>query len=130
MNGIWNCLNAALVSVVLGLLVGCGSHSHPPSGQAKSAGTQGKDNQEAEIQAELAKLAPADRDLATAQKFCPVMEDSRLGAMGEPIKVMVKDKPVFVCCKGCIKKAQREADKTLGKVEELKAKVKATSSKQ
>jgi len=119
-----------LLAMVLGLLMGCGSHSHPPSGQGKSSTTQREGEQEAEIQAELAKLPPADRELATAQKLCPVMEDSRLGAMGEPIKVMVNDKPVFVCCKGCIKKAQREADKTLGKVEELKAKAKATSSKQ
>lgn len=80
---------------------------------------------DAEVQAERAKLSPDDQRLVAAQEFCAVMEDSRLGAMGPPIKVLVKDQPVFVCCKGCQKKALADPDKTLAKVEELKAKAKA-----
>jgi hypothetical protein len=38
---------------------------------------------------------------------------------------MVKDQPVFLCCKGCRRKALADPDKTLAKVAELKAKVKA-----
>ena len=43
-----------------------------------------------------------DAALAAAQGYCPVMTDTKLGEMGEPVKVMVKDKagveqPVFVC---------------------------------
>ena len=37
-----------------------------------------------------------------------------------------KETTVFVCCKGCQKKALADPDKTLAKVEELKAKVAAT----
>jgi uncharacterized protein (TIGR03000 family) len=77
---------------------------------------------EAAIQANLAKLTPEDRKLAEAQKFCVVESDTRLGAVGVPVKVMVKDEPVFVCCKNCVKEAQADPDKTLAKVKELKAK--------
>jgi hypothetical protein len=46
-----------------------------------------------------------DRKLAEEQKFCAIENDNRLGSMGTPVKVMVKDQPVFLCCKGCQKKA-------------------------
>ncbi|MFO0809014.1 MAG: hypothetical protein U0746_10350 [Gemmataceae bacterium] len=78
-----------------------------------------------EVLAERAKLSPEDQRLVAAQEYCAVVDGSRLGAMGPPIKVMVRDTPVFVCCKGCQKKALSDPDKTLAKVEELKAKVKA-----
>jgi hypothetical protein len=77
---------------------------------------------EAEIKANLAKLSPEDRKLALAQKYCAVEDDNRLGEMGVPIKLMVKDQPVFICCKGCKKEAEKDADKILAKVKELKAK--------
>jgi hypothetical protein len=77
-----------------------------------------------EIQAALAQLSPEDRQLALAQKYCPVMEDSRLGEMGPPIKLEIKGQAVFICCKGCRSKALREADKTLAKVAEFKARAK------
>jgi hypothetical protein len=85
-----------------------------------------KKDVEAEIKANLAKLPEKDRKLAEEQKFCPITEE-RLGdpEMGSPIKIMVKDQPVFLCCKGCQKKALAEPDKTLAKVKELKDKVKA-----
>lgn len=80
------------------------------------------EDDEAAIAANLAKLSAEDRKLAEAQKFCPVMADNRLGSMGVPTKVMIKDKPVFLCCKGCRRKALANPDATLAKVEELKAK--------
>ncbi len=58
-----------------------------------------------------------------AQGFCAVMTDNRLGVMGVPIKLLVKDQPVFVCCKGCRRKALADPNKTLANVEVLKAKV-------
>jgi len=42
--------------------------------------------------------------------------------MGAPIKLMVKDQPVFICCKGCKDEALAHPDKTLAKVETLKKK--------
>ena len=74
---------------------------------------------EADIQAALAKLKPEDRKLAEAQKFCAVLTKNRLGMMGAPVKVMIKDKPVFLCCKMCQAKATANPDKTLATVADL-----------
>ena len=49
------------------------------------------------------------------QEVCPVM-DEPLGSMGNPIKVMVGDKPIFLCCKGCIKKIKADPAKYLAMV--------------
>lgn len=57
----------------------------------------------------------ADAAGIAAQKICPVM-DEPLGGMGTPIKVMVGDKPIYLCCKGCIKKVQAEPSKYLAMV--------------
>jgi hypothetical protein len=75
---------------------------------------------DAKIAAALAKLLPEDRRLAEAQRFCPVLEDSRLGAMGSPVKLMIEGQPVFLCCKGCVRKALANPQATLAKVQELK----------
>lgn len=74
----------------------------------------------------LIELEVDDKKLADAQGYCPVMPDTKLGEMGPPVKILVKGKdgreePVFVCCKGCKRKALSDADKTLAKVTELKA---------
>jgi Cu(I)/Ag(I) efflux system membrane fusion protein len=79
---------------------------------------------EKDVQDNLAKLSDDDRKLAEAQKWCPVQTDSRLGAMGVPVKIMIKDQPVFLCCKLCKKDAQADAERTLRKVQELKARAK------
>jgi hypothetical protein len=82
---------------------------------------------EATIKENLAKLSPEDRKLAEAQRFCAVEgEESRLGSMDVPIKLMIKDKPVFICCGGCKKQALAEADKTLAQAEAFRAKSAAT----
>jgi hypothetical protein len=82
--------------------------------------------EEAAIKANLAKLSPEDRKLAEAQRFCAIQNEERLGGMGAPpMKVMVKGKPVFLCCGSCKKEALAEPDKTLAKVEDLKKKVAA-----
>jgi uncharacterized protein (TIGR03000 family) len=70
----------------------------------------------------LAELPPEDRKLAEQQQFCPIQPANQLGAMGTPVKVMLKGQPVFLCCKDCVEKARKEPDKTLAKLKELKAK--------
>ncbi|HEY7307819.1 MAG TPA: hypothetical protein VH643_00525 [Gemmataceae bacterium] len=75
---------------------------------------------EATIKSNLAKLDPADRESAEDQKFCAVQTENRLGIMGKPIKVTIKDEPVFLCCKGCEKTAKQDPDKTLARAEELR----------
>jgi len=76
-----------------------------------------------EIEANLAALEPQDREAAEAQGFCPIMTESALGSMGPPVKVDVAGETVFVCCKGCGKKAQANAEKTLATVATLKKQV-------
>jgi RND family efflux transporter MFP subunit len=74
----------------------------------------------AEARANLGKLPPADRRAADAQRLCPVQGEA-LGTMGVPIKVdLGGGRAVFVCCKGCIGKAQKNPEAVLKKAEEFK----------
>jgi hypothetical protein len=82
-----------------------------------------KADEAATIKANRAKLSKEDLALVEAQEYCVVDTDNRLGAHGVPLKLMVKDQAVFICCKGCEKAALADADKTLAKLKELKAKV-------
>lgn len=68
----------------------------------------------------VAELPEEDRPLAQAQRWCPV-RDEPLGSMGTPVKITLRGKPVFLCCKGCLAKAKREPDAILQKVEQFKA---------
>jgi RND family efflux transporter MFP subunit len=77
-------------------------------------------DEDAKVQAVLAKLDPADRKLAEAQGYCPVL-GTRLGAMGVPVKLTLRDQPVFLCCKGCTRKAKSDDKAILDKVTQLKA---------
>ena len=56
----------------------------------------------------LAKLdvPPEDRKLAETQLVCPVTKMA-LGSMGAPVRVMVKGKPVLLCCEGCRAAAEK-----------------------
>ena len=103
------------------------SKAEQPSSQGPAVIRSDKET-DADIQASLAELSKEDRKLAEAQKFCPIMTKYRLGIMGPPVKVMIKDQPIFLCCKGCRTKALAKPDKTLATVAELKAKVKADST--
>ena len=71
------------------------------------------------VKANLAKLPPEDQILAAQQKSCPIT-GLLLGSMGVPIKITLKDQPVFLCCPGCLDEAKKDLDKTLKKVDELK----------
>ncbi|MBI3467211.1 MAG: TRASH domain-containing protein [Planctomycetes bacterium] len=51
-----------------------------------------------------------------AQGKCPVMDEEFGGEMGTPWVVNVKRRDVFVCCKGCIAKLQKDPEKYLVKL--------------
>lgn len=102
-------LGAFLIVSLSVLALGCANNGTPSP------------NREAKIKAALEKLDPADRKRAEEQKYCAVETENRLGVMGTPIKVMVKDQPVFLCCEGCEKTALKDPEQTLAKVKELKA---------
>ena len=105
---------------------GCGDRN---AGPAEATGApKGEEKlptmtaKEKNIEAARARLSPEDRALVDAQDYCAVMPEQKLGAMGVPLKVMIKGRPVFLCCKGCKRTAEDEPDATLGAAERLKAK--------
>ena len=74
------------------------------------------------VETALGELDDADRKLAIAQKYCPVQPENPLGAMGKPVKVVLKGKAVFLCCEGCLDQARSAPDQTLLKAKELETK--------
>ena len=76
------------------------------------------DTQEAKIAAGLSKLPSGDRKLAEEQRFCAVLETSRLGSMGTPVKLMIEGQPVFLCCEGCRDQALENPQAALAKIKQ------------
>jgi hypothetical protein len=75
---------------------------------------------DAKIQAALAELPAADRAAAEKQAVCPV-SDERLGSMGKPLKITVKDSKgqdheVFLCCPSCEDPIKKDPDTYLAKL--------------
>jgi len=135
----WLALSASLLVFSLTTRPGAATAAGPApkaTALAKAANDKASDKKadsdedEAEIKANLDKLNAKDRKLAEMQKYCAVQDDERLGSMGVPVKILVKDQPVFLCCKGCKKKALANPDRTLAKVKALKEKAKKESEKQ
>jgi hypothetical protein len=108
------CLTASLIL----FLAGC-KEAAP---QKKSEAAAAPSAEETKVQANLAKLSEEDRKLAEEQHFCAIEDENLLGSMGAPIKILIKDQPVFLCCKGCKKQAEADPDKTLAKVKALREK--------
>lgn len=106
--------------------LGCTESSSKPNPVA-TAPKVPSDEEINEVAAERAKLSVEDRLLVDAQEWCVISTDEKLGSMGPPIKLDIQGQPVFVCCKGCTKKAESNPEKTLKTLSELKAKKAATS---
>jgi Cu(I)/Ag(I) efflux system membrane fusion protein len=98
-------LNPAAGSIYIG-----GSGGSSPSGVAVRPSTP-------------AAVSEADQRLIKAQRLCP-MSDKPLGSMGTPVKVLINNQPVFLCCDGCRQDALGHPAQTLKKVKELKARAK------
>lgn len=112
-----------LVAVVLAssasALVGCGKDA-PTSDHQHGHGDHVAS--EAEIRQALAQLSPEDRKLAEEQGYCANEPESKLGSMGTPLKVMVQNRAVFVCCDDCAQRVVENPAKTLESVDRLRAK--------
>ena len=59
------------------------------------------------IPVRVAALNETDRAGIARQKVCPVMK-GQLGGMGTPVKVLLGDQPIYLCCKGCLGKVQKD----------------------
>jgi hypothetical protein len=97
-------------------------------GSSLAAGSQNAPSKDAQSQNDGSSVAagdpspgPAakqtDKELIAEQKTCPVT-DQTLGSMGKPVKVVVKDRTVFLCCAACKKKLLADPDKYLKKLDE------------
>ncbi len=113
----WNALRLAVV-ILVGLAVGCGKDDHDkPEAEDHSGHEHGEDMEHDEGDEDpFAALSPEDAKLAKAQEVCPV-SDEKLGDMGTPIKVQVRDRAVFLCCEMCRKKILNDPDKYLAKLD-------------
>jgi len=108
----------SITVAIAGCKEGAATKSNGPADRpTKVADKPGEED--AEVSANLAKLSPEDRQLATAQRLCPVSSQP-LGSMEVPPKVTMQGQPVFLCCPNCQKDALANPDKTLAKVKELK----------
>jgi hypothetical protein len=118
-------LNPAAAGTYLGASGGPSTgRSSPvsPSASTNTSGEAGKKPEGSKPSADdlknIDKLANADRELALAQRLCPVSEEP-LGSMGVPYKMTIKGQTIFLCCKGCESEVSKEPDKFLKKVVEL-----------
>jgi hypothetical protein len=111
-------MKTLVTASLFALLIACSGCGHQHDDKAAGNG------QDEKIKANLAKLNDEDQKLVAAQEYCAVESENRLGAMGPPVKVTVKDQPVFLCCKHCQEEALKDPDATLEKVAELKKKAK------
>jgi hypothetical protein len=113
-------LNPAAGSIYFG---GSGGNGGSSSAVAVRPSTpEDEDDVEKKVRANLAGLSPEDQARVKAQKYCVVLQNSRLGAMGPPVKVTFDDKQsVFVCCDSCVDKAKADPRKALEAVEAQKA---------
>ncbi|MEI8372938.1 MAG: efflux RND transporter periplasmic adaptor subunit [Planctomycetota bacterium] len=117
-------LNPAAASTYFGASGGSpsGSGSPPPVMQKQSRDKIAEDKPPvAVVPSEedlknIEQLPEEDRQPAKAQARCPVT-GAALGSMGVPVKIMLRNKPVYLCCKGCIGKATRDPDGILKKLE-------------
>jgi hypothetical protein len=61
----------------------------------------------------ITRSTAVDQGAINAQRVCKVSGEP-LGSMGTPLKVTRGDRSVFLCCQGCVKRIQANADQYLG----------------
>lgn len=69
----------------------------------------------AKLNVSVAQLTEGDRAGVARQQVCPVM-GTKLGSHGTPIKMLVGDQPLYLCCKGCIRKLEADPQTYLAKI--------------
>jgi len=115
-------LNPSLLGIVVCLSLSANGFADDKPGHADEKHhdhQQDAAKMEKDVVEALSELSTADRKLAEAQRFCVMMEYSRLGAMGAPIRVMIDGKPVFVCCESCVEEAVKGGKDTLIRAKSL-----------
>ncbi len=72
------------------------------------------------VQVTMAALTAADQPGIARQQVCPVM-GTRLGGHGTPIKVTINGQSLFLCCKGCLAKVEKNPQGYLAKAAQLRS---------
>jgi hypothetical protein len=112
-------LNPAAAS----LYFGSGSAPQDTARSAPNSTSQSISADDQKIRRARQELSSEDQRLVDEQDYCPVQEKNRLGSMGKPLKVLINNTPVFLCCDGCQEEATAHPGETLIKVEQLKQRV-------
>lgn len=60
-------------------------------------------------------LTESDRAGIAQQGVCPVT-GGQLGSMGTPVKLLVADRPVYLCCQGCVSKVEVNPERYVAQV--------------
>ena len=110
-------LNPAMGSIYIG-----GNSGKSSPAMASNVRPSTPEDKDAKIKIALSKLPPADKAMAEAQKFCPILEGTILGEMDVPVKVDLDGQSIFLCCKNCIKQAKDDPSRALARVADLKKK--------
>jgi Cu(I)/Ag(I) efflux system membrane fusion protein len=111
-------LDPAAASAYFGASGGPSSGSTPSSATGRTAdgAAASSSGPSAKERANLAKLPEADRTLAEWQRTCPIT-DMPLGSMGVPYKMIVQGQPLFLCCKQCQDRVNKEPQAVLSKMQ-------------
>lgn len=109
---VWT-LPCLALTLIVGLS-GCAETSPPAADVAADSATE-EPSEEA-----TTELSAEDQALVDAQIFCPV--GGKLGGMGTPVKVMVGEKPVFICCEHCREPLLEDPEKYLAELAEKQKK--------
>jgi len=62
----------------------------------------------------VATVTEADQEAIARQQVCPVM-GTRLGDHGRPLKAIIGDQALYLCCKGCLGRLKADPEKYLAK---------------
>jgi len=77
-------------------------------------------HQEDAVGRNLALLSPEDRRLVEVQRVCAGCS-STLGTAGRPVKAVLLNEPVFLCCEECEQWAKAHPKEAVARVHELEA---------
>jgi hypothetical protein len=105
---------ASLAALIAGTttFLGCSKQADDQQPAAESPASVAKMSAaelDPDVKEAIAGLSEEDQKLVLAQKVCPVTKEP-LGSMGEPIKITVEGRHLFVCCAGCEEQARENFD--------------------
>jgi hypothetical protein len=108
----------SILAASLLILAGCGKSEKQQASTPTQPEKPAAADLEKKIAANLAQLGD-DKIAAEAQRFCAVQNKSRLGSMGVPVKLTVKNVDIYLCCKGCLPAAEKDLEAVVKRANEL-----------